>query len=117
MLEQLVSAFITPAYAATAAEAAPQQGGLSFAVMFLVFFVFIYFAIWRPQNKRERETRTMLESLAKGDEVTTVGGIVGRITKINDKFVTLTVGSNIEVLMQRSSVASVLPKGTIKSVE
>ncbi len=118
MLEQIVNAVISPAYAQPGIpEAAGQQGGMSFAVMFLIFFLFIYFAIWRPQNKRERETRTMLDGLAKGDEVTTIGGIVGRISKINDKFITLTVGNNLEMLMQRSSVAGVLPKGTIKSFE
>jgi preprotein translocase subunit YajC len=119
MFEQLVSAVITPAHAQTTAPAGGEQqgGGMSLALMFLLFILFVYFAIWRPQNKREREMRSLLGGLAKGDEVVTAGGIVGRITKISDKFITLAVGSNVEMLMQRSAVGSVLPKGTIKSVE
>ncbi len=116
MIEQLVNVFISPAYADTAA-ASPQQGGFSMAVMFVVFILFFYFAIWRPQNTRARETRSMLDALAKGDEITTVGGMVGRITKLGDQFITLAVGNNVEVLLQKSSVASVLPKGTIKTIE
>lgn len=117
MVEQLVNAFISPAHAEGAAAASAQQSGMSMAVMFVIFILFFFFAIWRPQNQRAREQRSMLEALAKGDEITTVGGMVGRITKLGDQFLTLAVGNNVEVLLQKSSVASVLPKGTIKTIE
>mgnify|MGYP003644932546 CR=1 FL=1 len=116
MMEQLLNLLITPAHA-EAAAAAPQQNSMSLVVMFGVFFLFIYFMVWRPQNKRAREQSDMLGSLAKGDEVATAGGVVGRIVKLTDQFVTLTVANNIEVLLQKNAVVSVLPKGTIKSVE
>jgi preprotein translocase subunit YajC len=117
MMEQILNLVITPAYADVAAAATPQQSSLSFIMMFAVFFVFIYFAIWRPQNKRAREQQDMLSSLAKGDEIATVGGVIGRITKISDKVITLSVANNVEMLLQKNSVISVLPKGTIKSIE
>lgn len=118
MLDQLLSVLVTPAHADTAVPAAAQQGGgISLTIMFVMFFVFVYFVIWRPQNKREREVRSMLGALAKGDEVTTIGGLVGRIVKIGDQFITLAVNGNVEIVLQKSSVASVLPKGTIKSLE
>ncbi|EKD70632.1 MAG: hypothetical protein ACD_46C00465G0001, partial [uncultured bacterium] len=85
--------------------------------MFVIFFLFIYFAIWRPQNKRAREQKNMLSALAKGDEVMMAGGMIGRIAKISDQYITLTIGTNMDILMQKSSVVTVLPKGTIKSIE
>jgi preprotein translocase subunit YajC len=114
MMESLLNAIVTPAYAA---DAAPQGGGTSFILMFAIFFVFIYFAIWRPQNKRAREQQTMLTSLTKGDEVMTAGGLIGRITKLGDQFITLSVANDVDIMLQKSSVVNVLPKGTIKSIE
>ena len=118
MMEQLLGFVMSNAYAAeTTAGQSPQSGGLSFAMMFVIFFLFIYFAIWRPQNKRAKEVRNLLESLAKGDEVVTAGGILGRIAKITDQYVTLSISGNVEIQIQKSAVASVLPKGTLKSIE
>jgi len=121
MMELLMNALITPAYAdadmSAAMNASSQQSSMSFVVMFVIFFVFIYFAIWRPQNKRAREQQEMMESLTKGDEVMTSGGLIGRITKVSESFVSLALTDNVEVLMQKSSVANVLPKGTIKSMQ
>jgi preprotein translocase subunit YajC len=118
MVEQLLNIIVTPAYADVASVVSgSQQSGTSFVVMFGIFFIFIYFAIWRPQNKRLREQQSMLTSLAKGDEVVTVGGVIGRITKVGEQFLTLSVTNNVELFLQKSSVASVLPKGTIKSIE
>ena len=118
MVEQLLNIIVTPAYADVASVVSgSQQSGTSFVVMFGIFFIFIYFAIWRPQNKRLREQQSMLTSLAKGDEVVTVGGVIGRITKVGEQFLTLSVTNSVELFLQKSSVASVLPKGTIKSIE
>ena len=116
MLNEILSSVIPAAYADTPA-AAPQQSSLSFVLMFAVFFLFMYFAIWRPQNKRDREQRRMLGSLAKGDEVMMAGGLLGRIVKMSDTYLTLAIANNVEVVMQRSSVTSVLPNGTLKSLE
>lgn len=106
--------FITSAYAA---EAAPQAGGgYSLFIMCGIFIAFMYFAILRPQNKRAKEQRDLLNSLAKGDEVVTVGGMLGKITKLSDNYVVLSLSDNVEVTLQRSSIAGALPKGTLKSI-
>ena len=118
MMDQLIGFFISNAYADFQAGAAsPQGGGISFVLMFVVLLGFIYFAVWRPQNKRAKEQQHMLSSLAKGDEVVTAGGLLGRITKISDPYLTLFVANNVEIVMQKSSVINVLPKGTLKSIE
>lgn len=117
MMEHVISFFVSNAYADTTA-ASPQGGGISMLIMFAIFFVFAYFAIWRPQSKRAKEQQMLLNSLAKGDEVVTVGGVIGKISKISDQYITLSVGSNnVEIVLQKSSVANVLPKGTLKSIE
>lgn len=116
MLNQLVSFFVTNAYAETPGASA-QGGGLSFMIMFVVFFLFIYFAIWRPQNKRAKEQQQLLESLAKGDEVVTAGGLLGRIAKMNNQHLILSIANNVEIIMQKSAVVSVLPKGTLKTID
>src|SRR5258706_10975630 len=117
MMEQFLSFFVTNAYADTPAAVA-QGGGFSLIMMFAIFFLFAYFAIWRPQSKRAKEQQNLMSSLAKGDEVVTVGGVLGRITKMTDQYITLSVSTNnVEIVMQKSSVATVLPKGTLKSIE
>lgn len=117
MIEQVLNIFVSDAYADTVSGAAPQGGGMSFVMMFAIFFLFIYFAIWRPQNKRAKEQRNLLDSLAKGDEVITAGGLVGRLTKITDKYISLSVANNTDIIMQKTAVVSVLPKGTLKTIE
>jgi preprotein translocase subunit YajC len=118
MLEQLTNFFITNAHAADVAGApAPQGGGFSFVIMLGIFFVFIYFAIWRPQSKRAKEQQNLLGSLAKGDEIMTAGGMLGRIAKMNEQYITLTIANNIDIVVQKSSVVTVMPKGTLKSLE
>lgn len=115
-MEAVLNFLVSPAYADV--PAVPQQGGgFSFIIMFVVFFLFIYFAIWRPQSKRAKEQQSLLGSLAKGDEVMTAGGLLGRITKITDQYVALSIANNVDIMMQKSSVVNVLPKGTIKSIE
>lgn len=119
MLEQLSNFFISNAHAqvSSATGATQQGGGISFMIMFAIFFLFIYFAIWRPQSKRAKDQQNLLGSLAKGDEVITAGGLLGRINKIADQYIILSLANNVDIVMQKSSVVSVLPKGTLKTLE
>ncbi|HEY5365433.1 MAG TPA: preprotein translocase subunit YajC [Casimicrobiaceae bacterium] len=87
----------------------------SFLPMIAIFVVF-YFLLIRPQQKRSREQRELLAALDKGNEVITGGGLVGRISKISDQYVTLEIASGVEVTVQRGSVTQLLPKGTLKSL-
>jgi preprotein translocase subunit YajC len=116
-MDLLFNLLIPVAYADTPANAAPQGGGFSFIIIMVAFFLFIYFAIWRPQSKRAKEQQSLLSSLTKGDEVITSGGILGKITKITDQYLTLNVSNNVDITLQKSSVLTVLPKGTLKSIE
>jgi preprotein translocase subunit YajC len=115
-MQHLLNFFISPAYA-DAGSAAPQGGGFSLILMFIVFFLFIYFAVWRPQAKKAKEMQSLLSSLNKGDEVLTTGGMLGRISKISEQHMTLTISNNVDVVMQKSSVVTILPKGTLKAIE
>ncbi len=117
MLEQITNFLVTSAHADVTGAPAQQGGGFSFIIMLAIFFIFIYFAIWRPQSKRAKEQQNLLSSLAKGDEIMTAGGILGRIAKMNDQYITLTIGNNIDIVVQKSSVVTVMPKGTLKSLE
>ena len=80
----------------------------------LLMFVVLYFVMIRPQMKKQKEHRAMIEALAKGDEVVTAGGLLGRVSKIGDGFISVELAAGVEVQMQRSSVVQVLPKGTMK---
>ncbi len=98
----------------------PVGGGDSGLLGFLpiiLMFALLYFLMIRPQMKRAKETKAMIEALQKGDEVITAGGVVGRITKLGDQYVTLEIAPNTEIVVQRSAVQVPLPKGTIKSVQ
>jgi len=120
MIEQMLSLFVSNAYAVDPMGPPPgaqQGGGMSILFMFGIFIVFMYFAVWRPQSKRAREQQNLLSSLAKGDEVVTTGGMVGRITKIADQYVSIGVAENVEIVLQKSAIANVLPKGTLKTIE
>ena len=106
-----MSFFISDAMAA-----APQGQGdalMSFLPLILIFVVF-YFLLIRPQSKKAKEHRDMVAALAKGDEVVTSGGLLGRITSVGDNFVELEVASNLTVKVQRPAIANLMPKGTIK---
>ena len=109
--------FISNAYAeaATGAPAQPQSGA-PFLIMTVIVLFFMYFVVWRPQSKRVKEQRSLLNSLAKGDEVVTAGGMLGTITKITEGYVVLTLAENVEITLQKSSVVAALPKGTLKSI-
>lgn len=107
---------ITSAQAAdTAPVAAVPQGGsfMSFLPLIIIFVIF-YFLLIRPQTKRAKEHRAMVQALSKGDEVVTNGGILGRVTELDDSYLTLEIASGVAVKVQRQAVSQVLPKGTLK---
>ena len=103
---------ISNAYAEGAA--APAGGGLEMILMMGVFFAIMYFMIIRPQQKRAKEHKQMLDALSKGDEVVTGGGVLGKVAGIGENFVELTIADNVTIKVQKQAVASVLPKGTMK---
>ncbi|PPC81404.1 MAG: preprotein translocase subunit YajC [Methylotenera sp.] len=103
--------FISNAYAATA----PATDFTSFIPLIVIFLLF-FFMIIRPQMKQAKEQRNMIAALQKGDEVVTSGGIVGKITKVTDAFVTVEIAPNTEITVQKHAIQSALPKGTIKSI-
>ena len=92
-------------------------GGMESMLLIVLMFVVLYFLMIRPQMKRAKEHKSMIEALQKGDEVVTAGGVLGRISKINENYITLEVASKVEIQVQRPSVQLILPKGTIKNVE
>jgi len=109
-----MSFFISDALAEGGAAAA-QQGDPVTALLFPIgLLVLFYFFLIRPQSKRAKEHKAMVESLGKGDEVLTQGGILGKITDISDNFISLEISDNVIIHVQRSSVGSLMPKGTIK---
>ena len=105
---------VSPAYA-QAAIGGPDGGLMSFLPIVLMF-VLLYFLMIRPQMKRAKEQKQMVEALQKGDEVITAGGVLGRITKLSDAYLTLEIAPNTEISVQRGAVQTVLPKGTLKSI-
>jgi preprotein translocase subunit YajC len=108
---------ISEAMAAGPGSAAPGGGLTSFLPMILVFFVGAYFLMIRPQNKRVKAHRKLVSDLSKGDEIVTVGGMIGKISKMTDEFLTIAVADNVEINVQKAAVANVLPKGTMKSID
>ena len=106
---------ISNAYA-QAAGAADPTGGLMGLLPLILMFVVLWFLMIRPQMKRAKEHKTMVEALAKGDEVVTGGGIAGRVVEVGDSFVQIEVAPNTVVAAQKQAVATVLPKGTLKAI-
>ena len=80
----------------------------------VLMFVVLYFVMIRPQMKKQKEHRAMIEAVAKGDEVVTAGGVLGKISKVGDNYLGLEVSNGVEIQIQRSAVVQVLPKGSIK---
>lgn len=107
---------ISDAYAQASGGGPLGGGGLMQFVPIILMFVLLYFLMIRPQMKRAKEHKIMTEGLAKGDEVIAAGGVLGRITKVGDTYVTLEIAPNTEVIVQRVAVQTLLPKGTIKAV-
>jgi len=93
---------------------APGEGGLLSLLPLVIIFVVFYFLLIRPQQKRAKEHKAMVEALGKGDEVITNGGLLGKITRVGDSFVTLEIAEGTTVRIQRAAVAALMPKGTIK---
>ena len=105
---------ISGAYAQAGGQAAgpsPMANILLLVGMFVVF----YFILIRPQQKRAKEHKSLVSSLKKGDEILTNGGLLGKLTEVGDNYLALEIADNVSVKLQRSAVASVMPKGTIKS--
>lgn len=108
--------FISSAFAQTAPAAAggDMQSTLMNMLPILVMFGVLYLVMIRPQMKKQKEHKAMIESIVKGDEVVTAGGFLGRVSKLGDAFISVELATGVEVQMQRSAVVQVLPKGTMK---
>ena len=111
--------FISSAFAQTAPAAAAAEGGMMSSLTgmlpLVLMFVVLYFVMIRPQMKKQKEHRTMIEALAKGDEVATAGGLLGKVTKLGEAYLTLELTPGVEVQLQRSAIVQVLPKGAINT--
>jgi len=104
--------FISNAYAANAAGAPDWTSFLPIVVIAVLFWIMLI----RPQMKQAKEQRTMLEGLQKGDEVATTGGLVGKVTKVADSFVSIEIAAGTVVQVQKHAIQTLLPKGTLKSL-
>ena len=109
---EILDFFITSAYA----QAQPGEPNtlMSFLPLIIIFIIF-YFLLIRPQMKRAKEHKKLVSELSSGDEVVTNGGLLGKITKVGESFVTVELADNVQVRIQKHAIASVMPKGTIKS--
>ncbi len=111
-----MSFFIESVHAA--AEPAAQSGDPMSGMLFFVgMLALMYFLLIRPQQKRSKEHKKMVEAITKGDEIVTNGGMLGKITEMGDQYISLEIANNIEVKLQRHAIATVLPKGSIKAVQ
>lgn len=109
--------FISSAFAQTAPAAAAGgdfQSSFMNMLPLVLMFVVLYFVMIRPQMKKQKEHKAMIDGLAKGDEVVTVGGMLGKVSKMGDNNLSLEIASGVEIQLQRSAVVQVLPKGSIK---
>ena len=110
--------FISSAFAQTAPAAAAGgsdiMSSLTGMLPLVLMFVVLYFVMIRPQMKRQKEHRAMIEAIAKGDEVVIGGGILGKVARMSEQYLNIEIASGVEVQVQRSAVVQVLPKGTIK---
>ena len=109
-----MSFFISDAMAQQAPAAAAGEPGVANLIFLVVLFAIFYFMLLRPQLKRAKEHKKMTESMSKNDEVVTTGGIAGRVTKVEESFVTLLIAEGVEVQVQKNAIGSLLPKGSLK---
>jgi preprotein translocase subunit YajC len=107
---------ISVAHAQTAAAAADPTGGFMQLLPMILMFVVLWFLMIRPQMKKAKDHKALIAALAKGDEVVTQGGILGRIVKVDENYATVEIAAGTEVVVQKSSIGLVLPKGTLKSL-
>lgn len=110
----MIDFFIQPVWAEGAAQ--PQGSPWASLIPLIILFVLFYFLLIRPQTKRMKEHKQMVEALATGDEVVTNGGLLGKITKLGEDFIVIELAPNLEVKVQRHAVSNVLPKGTMNNV-
>lgn len=103
---------ISDAYAAAPAQPDPIMSFLPFIVIFVLF----YFMLIRPQMKRAKEQKKMIDALQKGDEVVTSGGMLGKVAKVGEQYVSLEVADNVTIQVQKATIQTLLPKGTVKSI-
>ncbi len=108
--------FISNAYAQSPLDSVGISSNLTSFLPLVLMFVVMYFLMIRPQQKRAKEQRAMMDALAKSDEVVTAGGILGRVTKVSDAYVTVELAVGTEVVVQKSSITMLLPKGTLKAL-
>ncbi len=109
--------FISNAYAQAVPAADPGlMGNLTTFLPLILMFVVMYFLMIRPQQKRAKEQKSMMDALAKGDEVITAGGILGKVSSVKDSYVTVEVAVGTDVVVQKNSITTLLPKGTLKSL-
>ena len=99
----------------TAAQQA--QSPLYFWGMMALFIVIFYFLIIRPQSKRQKEHKKMMDAIEKGDEVVTAGGMLGRVSKVTDNYLVINIAENVDISVQKHAVTATLPKGTLKSIK
>ena len=111
------SAFAQTAPAAAAAGGSDMMSTLTGMLPLVLMFVVLYFVMIRPQMRKQKEHRSMIEALAKGDEVATAGGLLGKVTRLGEGYLTLEISPGIEVQLQRSAIVQVLPKGAINSAK
>jgi preprotein translocase subunit YajC len=106
--------FISSALAQTPAAGGDMSSSLISMLPLVLMFVVLYFVMIRPQMKRQKEHKAMIEALAKGDEVATAGGLLGKVTKLGDSMLSIEIANGVEVQLQRHAVVQVMPKGTMK---
>ena len=108
--------FISNAYAQSPLDGLGLPANLTSFLPIILMFVVLYFLMIRPQMKRQKEQKSMMDALAKGDEIVTSGGILGKISKVTDAYITIEIANGTEVVVQKIAVTTLLPKGTIKSL-
>jgi preprotein translocase subunit YajC len=113
-MSRVLDILISPALA-QAAPAAAQPNTLGFILPMIAIFAIFYFLIIRPQNKKQKELRDMIGALATGDEVVTSGGVAGKVSAVGEQFLDVEIAANVTVKVQRHMIATVLPKGSLKS--
>ncbi|GAA4013574.1 preprotein translocase subunit YajC [Actimicrobium antarcticum] len=108
--------FITNAYAQSPLDGLGLSSNLTSFLPIILMFVVLYFLMIRPQMKRQKEQKSMMDALAKNDEVVTSGGILGKITKVSEAYVTVEIANGTEIMVQKAAITTLLPKGTIKAM-
>ncbi len=111
-----MSFFISDALAEGGAAAGQQPSMLEALLPFVILFIVFYFLLIRPQSKRAKEHKAMVEAIGKGDEVATSGGILGKVTEVGEEFIEVEIADNTRIKLQRGMIGQLLPKGTIKNM-